>query len=137
MSFTGLVSQNSQEDVVVQGSYLSRGYKRRNERLARLRGLVPTDNAIVVIDLADEKQALVVTDHDSRVLARRRVRAKAWELGSVLAWARQQARQHGFTDVTVGCEPTASLAGARSARRPAEYCAGMCAAAVGGPGPGV
>ena len=106
MSFTGLVSQNSQEDVVVQGSYLSRGDKRRNERLARLRGLVPTDNAIVGIDLADEKQALVVTDHDSRVLARRRVRAKAWELGSVLAWARQQARQHGFTDVTVGCEPT-------------------------------
>ena len=106
MSFTGLVSQNSQEDVVVQGSGLSRGDKRRNERLARLRGLVPTDNAIVGIDLADEKQALVVTDHDSRVLARRRVRAKAWELGSVLAWARQQARQHGFTDVTVGCEPT-------------------------------
>ena len=61
MSFTGLVSQNSQEDVVVQGSGLSRGDKRRNERLARLRGLVPTDNAIVGIDLADEKQALVVT----------------------------------------------------------------------------
>ena len=67
---------------------------------------MPTDDAIVGIELADEKQALVVTDHDSRVLARRRVRAKAWELGSALAWARQQARQHGFTDVTVGCEPT-------------------------------
>ena len=30
MSLTGLVSQNSQEDVVVQGSGLSRGDKRRN-----------------------------------------------------------------------------------------------------------
>ena len=53
-----------------------------------------------------EKQALVLTDHDSRVLARRRLRAKACELGSVLQWARQQAREHGFDDVTVGCEPT-------------------------------
>jgi hypothetical protein len=48
----------------------------------------------------------VLTDHDSRVLARRRVRAKTWRLGPVLAWARQQAHKHGFADVTVGCEPT-------------------------------
>lgn len=81
VSLTGLVSQNSQEDVVTQGSGLSRGDKRRNDRLARLRGLVPAGNAIVGIDLADEKQVIVVTDHDSRVLARRRVRAKAWRLG--------------------------------------------------------
>ena len=106
VSLTGLVSQNNQEDVVIDGSGLSRGDKRRNERMARLRELVPASRAIVGIDLADEKQALVVTDHDSRVLARRRVRAKAWQLGPVLAWARQQARQHGFADVTVGCEPT-------------------------------
>ena len=58
MSLTGLVSQNSQEDVVVQGSGLSRGDKRRNAKLARLRELVPTDNAILGIDLADEKQAI-------------------------------------------------------------------------------
>ena len=106
MSLTGLVSQNNQEDVVIQSNGLSRGDKRRNERLARLRSLVPAGNAIVGIDLADEKQALVITDHDSRVLARRRVKAKAWELGPVLAWARQVARKHGFADVTVGCEPT-------------------------------
>jgi transposase len=106
LSLMGLVSQNSEEDVVVQGSGLSRGDKRRNERLARLRGLVPADNAIVGIDLADQMQAVVLTDHDSRVLARRRVKVKAWDLGPVLAWARQQARKHGFTDVTVGCEPT-------------------------------
>jgi transposase len=106
MSLTGLVSQNSQEDVVVQASGLSRGDKRRNEKLARLRGLVPVGNAIMGIDLADEKQVAVVTDHDSRVLARRRVKAKAWRLGPVLEWARQQAREHGFEDVTIGCEPT-------------------------------
>jgi transposase len=68
--------------------------------------LVPAGNAILGIDLADQKQALVLADHDSRVLARRRVRAKAWRLGPVLDWARQQARRHGFADVTVGCEPT-------------------------------
>src|SRR5262245_33675841 len=106
MSLTGLVSQNSQEDVVVQASGLSRGDKRRNAKLDRLRGLVPASNAIMAIDLADEKQVMVLTDHDSRVLARRRVKAKAWRLGPVLEWARQQAREHGFEDVTIGCEPT-------------------------------
>jgi transposase len=106
MSLTGLVSQNSQEDVVVQASGLSRGDKRRNARMERLRVLVPAGNAIVGIDLADELQAVVITDHDSRVLARRRVKTKAWQMGPVLAWARQQARGFGFTDVTVGCEPT-------------------------------
>lgn len=106
VSLTGSESQYSQEDVVVQGSGLSRGDKRRNAKLARLRVLVSTSNAILGIDLADEKQALVLTDHESRVLARRHVKAKAWELGSELEWARRVARRHGFTDVTVGCEPT-------------------------------
>jgi transposase len=48
----------------------------------------------------------VLTDHDSRLLARKRMRAKAWELGPVLKWARQEARRCGFTDVTIGREPT-------------------------------
>jgi transposase len=106
MSLTGLVSQNSQEDVVVQGNGLSRGDKRRNAKLARLRELVPVDNAILAFDLADEKQAIVLIDHDSQVLARTRVKAKAWRLGPVLQWGREEARKHGFADVTVGCEPT-------------------------------
>jgi transposase len=106
MSLTGLESQDIEEDVVVQGSGLSRGDKRRNAKLAVLRGLVPAGNAIVGIDLADEKQAIVVIDHDSQVLARRRVKAKTWRLGPVLAWGRQQAHRHGFADVTVACEPT-------------------------------
>jgi len=106
MSLTGLESQNIKEDVMTQGSSLSRGDKRRNAKLARLRELVPVGNAIAAIDLADEKQVVVLTDHDSRVLARRRVKAKAWRLGPVLEWVRQQACEHGFEDVTIGCEPT-------------------------------
>jgi transposase len=106
LSLTGLESQNSEEDVVVQGSGLSRGDKRRNAKLALLRELVPAENAILGIDLADEKQVLVVADHDSRVLARKRVKAKAWDLGPVLDWAWRVADKHGFAGVTVGCEPT-------------------------------
>ena len=51
------------------GSGLSRGDRNRNARLARLRELVPLSHAIVGIDLADGTQAVVVTDHDSRVIA--------------------------------------------------------------------
>jgi hypothetical protein len=85
---------------------LSRGDRNRNARLARLRQLVPPQNAIVGIDLADSKQAVVVTDHDSQVIARRRVTARAWELGELLDWAAAQARAAGFVSVTVACEPT-------------------------------
>lgn len=106
MSCAGLQSQDIEEDVVVHGSGLSRGDKRRNERLMLLRELVPAQNAVLGIDLADEKQAMVLADHDSRVLARKRIRAKAWRLGPALEWARTVARRHGFADVTVGCEPT-------------------------------
>ena len=91
---------------MIQGSGLSRGDRRRNARLARLRELVPVENAIVSFDLADEKQAVVVANHDSQVLARKRVQAKTWQLGPVLDWARTEARRLGFADVTVGCEPT-------------------------------
>ena len=85
---------------------MSRGDRRRNERLERLRVIVARDRAIVAIDLADEKQAIVVCDHDSRVLARRRVRARAWELGAALEWGYQQALAAGFAGAVVGCEPT-------------------------------
>ena len=85
---------------------LSRGDRNRNARLGRLRVLLPPGNAIVGIDLAADKQAAVVTDHDSRVLARRRVSARAWELGELLDWALVRARSAGFVSVTVACEPT-------------------------------
>src|SRR5215472_11932301 len=88
------------------GSGLSRGDRNRNARLARLRRLLPADHAIVGIDLADDRQAAVVTDHDSRVIARRRVIARAWELGDLLDWALDRATAAGFASVTVACEPT-------------------------------
>lgn len=88
------------------GTGLSRGDKQRNARLGRLRALLPREHAIIAIDLADEKQAVVVTDHDSRVLARRRVTCKAWRLGPVLAWAQERALDAGFAGATVACEPT-------------------------------
>jgi transposase len=106
VSLTGSSPNDMEEDVVSKGSGLSRGDKRRNARLAELRRLVRADHAIVGIDLADKKQAVVVCDHDSQVLARKTVKVRAWELGPVLDWGRRIAGQHGFVDVTVGCEPT-------------------------------
>ena len=49
------------------GSGVSRGDRNRNARLTRLREAVPVTNAIVGIDLADRKQMVMVTDHDSKV----------------------------------------------------------------------
>ena len=63
------------------GSGVSRGDRNRNARLERLRALVPVVNAIAGIDLADVKQMIVVTDHDSKVLARKTFRCRAWDLG--------------------------------------------------------
>ena len=88
------------------GSGLSRGDRRRNERLSGLREIVAKDLAVIGIDLADEKQAIVVCDHDSVVLARRRVRARAWDLGPTLDWAVREATSAGFAGAVVACEPT-------------------------------
>lgn len=52
------------------------------------RKAVPVTNAIVGIDLADKKQMLVVCDHDSKVVARRTFRCRAWHLGAALDWTR-------------------------------------------------
>jgi transposase len=48
----------------------------------------------------------VVTDHDSRVIARRRVSARAWELGELLDRPVARAAGAGFVSVTVAYEPT-------------------------------
>lgn len=85
---------------------LSRGDRNRNSKLASLRSLVPVSNATAAIDLADDKQMLVVTDRDSTVLARRTFRCRAWDLGAALDWAAAQAETAGFAGVTVSCEPT-------------------------------
>jgi transposase len=92
---------------VVQGSNgLSRGDAGRNARLAVLRGVLPVGHAILGIDLAQSRQAAVLTDHDSRVLARWRPRCPVWQLGAVLDEARVAAAGAGFAGVTVACEPT-------------------------------
>jgi transposase len=88
------------------GNGVSRGDRNRNARLDRLRALVPAGNAIVGIDLADKKQMVVVTDHDSKVLARRTFRCRAWDLGAALDWARERAAVKGWSAVTIACEPT-------------------------------
>jgi transposase len=88
------------------GNGVSRGDRNRNARLSKLRAAVPVTNAIVGIDLADRKQMVVVTDHDSKVLARRTFRCKAWDLGAALDWAAERGTRAGYAGVTVACEPT-------------------------------
>jgi transposase len=99
---------------------LSRGDRNRNARLAVLRETVPRDHAILGIDLAQSRQAAVLTDHDSRVMARWRPRCSPWKLGELLERALHTARAAGHAGITVACEPTghrwmviAELAGAR------------------------
>ncbi len=82
MRLSGLVSHAPRRTFVSNGSGVSRGDRNRNARLARLRELVPVTNAIVGIDLADAKQMVVVTDHDSKVLSRKTFRCRAWHLGT-------------------------------------------------------
>jgi transposase len=88
------------------GNGMTRGDRKRNARRERLRGLLPRGGAVIGIDLAEDKQALAVIDHDVRVLARKTVRVKAFRLDEALDWAVGQARAKGFGQVTVACEPT-------------------------------
>ena len=85
---------------------LTRGDRRRNEKLTRLRSLVRPDLAIVGIDLASAKQAAVVTDHDSITLGRRMFAGDPWVIDEILDWALPIAAEAGFAGVVVGCEPT-------------------------------
>ena len=85
---------------------VSVGVERRNERLTSLRSLVPPDAAIVGIDLADDKQAVVITDHDARVLDRRMIRGSVWQAIAALPWAQRVARDAGFARIVLACEPT-------------------------------
>jgi transposase len=85
---------------------LSRGDRRRNEKLARLRSIVTRETAVLAFDLAGDKQVCVLTDPDSRVLARRTVRVKAWRLGEAVAWGLARAGEAGYGSVVVACEPT-------------------------------
>jgi transposase len=79
---------------------------RRNVKLKALRELVGKDRAIVAVDLASQRQAAVVCDHDSVVLARRMFRGSAWCISEILAWAGPVAAKAGFAGVVLACEPT-------------------------------
>lgn len=85
---------------------LTRGDRRRNEKLTRLRSIVRSDLAIVGIDLASAKQAAVVADHDSITLGRRMFNGDPWVIDEILDWALPIAQEAGFAGVVVGCEPT-------------------------------
>jgi transposase len=96
----------SEEVVVPNARALTRGDRRRNERLTRLRSIVRGDYAVVAVDLASANQAAVVTDHDSVVLGRRMFTGDAWVIDEVLEWAWPIAAEAGFAGVVLGCEPT-------------------------------
>jgi transposase len=85
---------------------LTRGDRRRNDRIAGVRAVVTPDRAVLAIDLGEDKQVAALMDHDGRVLGRRTVKAKAWALEPLLEWAGQQAVRWGFASVVVSCEPT-------------------------------
>ena len=85
---------------------LSRGDRRRNEKLARLRAVVTRESAVLAFDVAADKQVCVLTDQDSQVIARRTIKVKAWQLAEAVAWGLARAAEAGFTSVVVGCEPT-------------------------------
>jgi transposase len=102
-----LVSQfPSRRTFVAQRSGLTRGDRRRNDRIEALRVVIRPDRAILAIDLGEDKQVAALLDHDGRVLGRRTVTVKAFALGGLLDWAAGQAGRHGFARVVVGCEPT-------------------------------
>ena len=91
---------------MVQRSGLTRGDRRRNDRIEQLRLVIRPDRAILAIDLGEDKQVAALMDHDGRVLGRRTVTVMAFALGALLGWAAGQAARHGFAAVVVGCEPT-------------------------------
>lgn len=91
---------------MAQGNGLTRGDRNRNRRIEALRQVVRRDRAVLAVDLGEDKQAAVLIDHEGRVLARKTVKAKAHELGGLLAWAADKAVAAGFAGLAVACEPT-------------------------------
>ena len=71
-----------------------------------LRAVVRRDRAVLAVDLGEDKQVAALADHEGRVLARKTVKAKAYQLGELLGWAAGKAAVAGFAGLTVACEPT-------------------------------
>ena len=91
---------------MANGSGVFRGDRNRNAGLGRLPELVRLENTIVGIDPADQKQIVVVCDHDSKLLARRTFHHRVGDLRLGLDWAAERAAVTGLVGVTVSCEPT-------------------------------
>ncbi|HWO69583.1 MAG TPA: IS110 family transposase [Actinomycetota bacterium] len=85
---------------------LSRGDRRRNERLRRLREAVPEEAAILGIDLSQAKQVAVVTGPGDQTLARRTFVCSPWGVDQVIDWGLEVAAREGVGPLVVACEPT-------------------------------
>lgn len=75
----------------------SRGVVRRNVKLKALRELVGKDRAIVAVDLASQRQAAVVCDHDSVWQQARRTAFTQAQVASALAARPYDLRHSGIT----------------------------------------
>jgi hypothetical protein len=75
------------EDAVPNGRRpITGGAAWLNAKLGALPALAGKDRAIVAVDLAAQRQAAVVCDHDSAVLARRMFTGSAWCVNEISTW---------------------------------------------------
>jgi transposase len=85
---------------------LTRGDRRRNEKLRRLREAVPEEAAILAMDLAQAKQVAVVTGPGDQTLARRAFVCSPWGVDQMIDWGLGVAAREGLEHLVVACEPT-------------------------------
>jgi hypothetical protein len=107
---------------MANGTGVSRGDRNRNARLSRLRELVPVTNAIVGIDLADNKQMIVVCDHDSKVLAGRTFRCRAWDLGGRVGLGSRTRRRRGSRGPRCRASRPGAAGGSSGSSQPSGPC---------------
>ena len=93
---TGFSSQDSRRTFVAQDSGLTRGDRNRNRRVEALRAVVARDRVVLSVDLGEDKQVAVVTDHEGRVLARKVVKGKAHQLAGLLGGRRSRPPGRDF-----------------------------------------
>jgi hypothetical protein len=84
----------------------SRGVVRKECELRAMRELVSRDRAILAVDLASQRQAAVVCDHDSVVLGRRMFTGSASCISEILAWEGPVAEKARFAGLVLAWEPT-------------------------------
>jgi transposase len=85
---------------------LSRGDRRRNDKIARLRGVVTRETAVLAFNVAADKQVCALTDRTRGCWPAGRSRRKAWQLSEAVQRGLARAAEAGFDSVVVACEPT-------------------------------